>query len=854
MKQQQNHQLSSSSSPVQRALHVISQYYNQTLIRMDYDQKRENTHQEDHCDVTQALQFLYTCFVDDLISTSQQVLSFYTSTTLSTTSSSSPTLSGLQILYNIAFFMEQQSSTEHHLQGLDLNSIENQALCIQILNEACIYIPIMNQLHHYHSKQFSPSTNKRNNNNESIQDSNPNGGRFPLSNIIDCSFYNESKSNINDDDNDNIDKIETLRHLNKYIQSSMSFYIKYILYVYIVEDNAIYESIKGIDDELSSSNEENTMDNMISFNLDSTVLVNYLYSIITKIFKSLTSLSNNESSSSTMNTRFTCLSTSRSLLHSIITEEPQAVLDEISKMMSCHDDNFTIKQKANLLYNHAIRKLSTHDEHNMKPRELALYRKKLYTTKQHQRSRCRRNAIIFCKQWNGIDILLDHGMIVTHHKLSDHKRSQTVKTQERKIKQRDVDVAFWRREVLITISKITKCFLECASNNYCKSEPKDEDVENGYNLRDEELKQLIIDKFFGKNNVESLTIEIMDKDENSGNDRQENLIRKCLLCTSLLLADGELGAWVLSKIWVNSKFEFRNLVCSTNENVNPYKYAEVALPIASELASATTSVESARAWIKSCTEDGMIWQRLLMAHDQEVRSGAALAMAKLGLADKAVSSDEGELMSLLEVAGGLVIESSKNINDSSSGSLTQLERGIELLSYLSSKTTIKDEVAHGFTLQSLSDKSLLEFLVDLSSDDKNKTLSSAVFFGLSSIFSSLAVSLETLRKEAFTDKEITAEQYDQLQSMGKTAEEKELEQNSRIDSDNTEAVSSRIQIMADKGVCSALVNIVKQGTTPATHEQVMICMMRMATEQSVRGKMIQAGCLSECIKISNQVR
>ena len=133
MKQQQNHQLSSSSSPVQRALHVISQYYNQTLMRMDYDQKRENT------DVTQVLQFIYTCFVDDFISTSQQVLPFCTSSLQSTISSSSPMLSGLQILYNIAFFMEQQSSTEHHLQGLDLNSIENQALCIQILNEACIH-------------------------------------------------------------------------------------------------------------------------------------------------------------------------------------------------------------------------------------------------------------------------------------------------------------------------------------------------------------------------------------------------------------------------------------------------------------------------------------------------------------------------------------------------------------------------------------------------------------------------------------------------------------------------------------------------------------------------------------------
>ena len=97
------------------------------------------------------------------------------------------------------------------------------------------------------------------------------------------------------------------------------------------------------------------------------------------------------------------------------------------------------------------------------------------------------------------------------------------------------------------------------------------------------------------------------------------------------------------------------------------------------------------------------------------------------------------------------------------------------------------------------------------------------------------------------------EQYDQLQSMGKTAEEKELE-NSKVDMDDSEAVRSRIQIMAQKGICTALVNLIKRGATTSTMEQLLICMMRMASEQSVRGKMIQAGCLSECIKISKMVR
>lgn len=154
------------------------------------------------------------------------------------------------------------------------------------------------------------------------------------------------------------------------------------------------------------------------------------------------------------------------------------------------------------------------------------------------------------------------------------------------------------------------------------------------------------------------------------------------------------------------------------------------------------------------------------------------------------------------------------------------------------------------------EKSLLENLIDLAAADNNtpdrKVISFSVCYALSTIFSSLAVSIETLQKEAFADKEITAEQYDQLQSMGKTDEEKELDY-SKTDDDDPEAVQSRIQKMAKKGVCCALVNLLRKSSTEATKEQVVICMMRFATEPSVREKMIQAGCLSECIQTSKVV-
>ena len=87
--------------------------------------------------------------------------------------------------------------------------------------------------------------------------------------------------------------------------------------------------------------------------------------------------------------------------------------------------------------------------------------------------------------------------------------------------------------------------------------------------------------------------------ENSYNSDQkkkkENILIRCLLSTSMLLVNGELGAWVPSHI---------------------------SMPIAAELASAAAGVEQARSWIVSCTSgsDDTIWKCLLLCDDQDVQS------------------------------------------------------------------------------------------------------------------------------------------------------------------------------------------------------------------------------------------
>ena len=102
---------------------------------------------------------------------------------------------------------------------------------------------------------------------------------------------------------------------------------------------------------------------------------------------------------------------------------------------------------------------------------------------------------------------------------------------------------------------------------------------------------------------------------------------------ALIIANGEMGSWALREHWNRSREEWESLV-SKNDNIS--------MPIAAEFASAAAGEKDSRPWVSSLvdtSENGM-WRLLLCSDDIGVRSGAASAMAKLGLADKELSSDE----------------------------------------------------------------------------------------------------------------------------------------------------------------------------------------------------------------------
>lgn len=459
----------------------------------------------------------------------------------------------------------------------------------------------------------------------------------------------------------------------------------------------------------------------------------------------------------------------------------------------------------------------TKDEvRKMPPRQLAEYRKRVAMRNRYRKQRSRNNAIYFCTH-GGLHALISSGV---HSKES-----------------------FWRRECIVHIGRLMKCVCDEAATSDNDGFPVD-DV----------LKKIIMGVYeqMSKSNY---SVEIHKLD----GVRDNELIlcmKRCLFATAILYGIPSIGTWILNQVWKSAQSEWNLLASSGNVG---------AMSIAAEFASAAANEKETRSWISSsvdvATVDG-IWRKLLYCNDQDVRSGAASAMAKLGLSEKSLSSDEGELIALLQVATGLLHEqevdetaedtrgkvslySSENYNPS-------LERGVELLSYLASKTFVKNEIINGAgisTSSTTSEISILDKLVQLT--QANSTLSPSLKYSVANIFASLCVSVETLRREAFEGQEITPEQYDELHAIGKTEEERKIDHLKR-DIDSSDAVSSRVKVMAQHNVPQALVNLIA-GASEGTLEQVVKSFSRIACEESVRGSMIQQGCLTACINLSKSV-
>ena len=480
----------------------------------------------------------------------------------------------------------------------------------------------------------------------------------------------------------------------------------------------------------------------------------------------------------------------------------------------------------------AHNKLSPDEIRRMKPRQIATYRKREAENKAANLKRAVQHVTMFCNpETGGLDAMLALCATTDDHRL-----------------RREVGVQIGRMIALIEedddVKKLVAVALGC--NNWRAKDANDND------------------------GVESLTIEELDEkeDDDCGEENADgstqalfSMMKRGQMTASLLLGKPDIGTWALKQGWSNGMGvqQLKQLISSEDSR---------AMSIASELVSEASSVESARPLLAALVEDGTL-DDLLMHSDADVRSGAASCTAKIGLASKALSEDEGEVMELLDVAiellfdeDGLESPSDKKASAklsklprSNSTETTSMDRGIEVVSYLAQKTFVKNKLANGYKSKgSASDcKTAIQRLVDIACAPNSGDAQMA--YGLAGVFNLISVSIETLQKEAFVDKEITKEDYDQLQALAKTEEEKEAEAKKKErEGDSPKDVTNRIQKLANANVPRAMVKLLEGSNTDTTQEKLLEGMGRMASEPSVRGIMIQQGCLSACLQLDKGVR
>ncbi len=265
--------------------------------------------------------------------------------------------------------------------------------------------------------------------------------------------------------------------------------------------------------------------------------------------------------------------------------------------------------------------------HQMTPQELAKYRKRQNDTRQRDTKwsidRC--NALI---QKGGVFNLLVRSSIVSY----DHvvRREATVTVGK-------VIATFADDE---KVKEITTPFLQDKTSH--KGAYIEEIVEEVYNedgvIEDvEEAKE------------EAIVVASLEK----------KMERALITCGMLLTTSKEIAAWALSTGWATSGSDLPDLIRS--EDVR-------AMCLASEVVSAAATLEAARYLVSALVSGGNM-ELLLLHPDRDIRSGAASAVAKIGLAQQSAShqQDDNDLISMLTGACELLIYS----DDNSSGGKSQ---------------------------------------------------------------------------------------------------------------------------------------------------------------------------------------
>lgn len=232
-------------------------------------------------------------------------------------------------------------------------------------------------------------------------------------------------------------------------------------------------------------------------------------------------------------------------------------------------------------------------------------------------------------------------------------------------------------------------------------------------------------------------------------------------------------------------------------------------------------------------------QILLQHKDPQIKSNAALALAKLDLGSK----NHANLDEFFETALELLEQ----------GNLA----GVELLNYLCVKPTYKNLICgDDHLLDLLAD---IDILKEVDPDAISEEPKSSVEYAYVNIVHNLSVSVKTLERESFADKEMDYESYLQLKKMNslKVAEGKSVDEDDDFDQeaelyDDAVSVSKRVMKIANKIIPAKILAILEKQTTTLVQDTGSMALLRIASEPKARGRLIQCGVLNKCVNLASE--
>ena len=545
----------------------------------------------------------------------------------------------------------------------------------------------------------------------------------------------------------------------------------------------------------------------------------------------------------------------------------RATVDLLSTWIAGRDRESVIRASLDTVTaKNDLPKLATQAEiRQMTPKEMSTYKKRRYDKTLRDEKVAYDRSLHFCsKESEGLNSLLNC-ITSTEDRNVRHELTvalaKMVGAQIRKAKEDD-DI----ESVENFIGKTYLGFTGKVINPKKKAE-----MEAAKRKKAEQAKMgVVIEELDEDNNEENGKVTTVEEDKKDDDDdgnvtkkssgpvTLETMMRRTALATAILMVHNEVGAWTIGSGWPTCRDELSQMVDSDNK---------VAACLVAECMTSAASVNETRAYAATMLTPERV--KALVGHqDRDIRTAAATAITKVGLAEK--TADDVEMMGLLEAACYMLEDIEDDVGESSNGkkkkevkvdseklpesaakATTGVERGVETMLYLVSKTFIKEEVAAGFQATPESKHSGLELLVKFAeTPGAGESLSA---FGVASIFHHLSVTHLTLRQEAFEGKEMSMEQYDEIQKMQKTEEEKDMleKQEEEWKDDPQENCVERIRKLTSANVPHALVQLI-EGASERALEQIVLALSRMATVESVRGTMIQQGVLSALIRLDKE--